>query len=42
MTAPRGSRGTSAIPASRLTALRIESPAHRLLLSIPVRPAPQR
>jgi hypothetical protein len=33
--------GTSAIPASRLTELRIESPARRLLLSIPVRPAPQ-
>jgi hypothetical protein len=28
--------GTSAIPASRLTGLRVESPAHRLLLSIHV------
>jgi anti-sigma factor RsiW len=28
--------GTSAIPRSQLTALRIEAPSHRLLLSIPV------
>jgi anti-sigma factor RsiW len=28
--------GTSAIPRSQLTALRIETPSHRLLLSIPV------
>jgi hypothetical protein len=28
--------GTSAIPISQLTALRIEAPSHRLLLSIPV------
>lgn len=29
--------GASAIPASKLTALRIEAPPHRLLLSIPLR-----
>jgi len=28
--------GISAIPISQLTALRIEAPSHRLLLSIPV------
>jgi hypothetical protein len=34
--------GTSAIPRSQLTALRIEAPSHRLLLSIEVRATPQR
>jgi putative zinc finger protein len=33
--------GTSAIPRSQLSALRIEAPSHRLLLSIPVRATPQ-
>jgi len=32
--------GTSAIPRGQLTALRIEAPSHRLLLSIPVRSTP--